>query len=74
MSAVGGLSGRTPDSSPAVIQAKQSLARAISEVDADRQAHSPGCVACDQKLADKAAADLAAAQSAASNSTLSIKV
>ena len=50
----------------AVLLARQALAKAKANatVDADRRAHSPGCVACDQKLVDKAAAQLSAAQSA----------
>ncbi len=38
--------------------AKQALASANSIVDEDRRNHSPGCVACDQKLVDRAQVQL----------------
>ncbi len=49
--------------------AKQALHQAQGRVDADKRAHSPGCVAVDQKGVDKASADLAHAQTAASTAT-----
>ena len=51
----------------AVIQAQQLLAKASSMVDADKAAHSPGCVACDQKLVNQAQNALSQAVAAASN-------
>lgn len=43
----------------AVAVAKQAMNQAQGRVDADRRAHSPSCVAVDQKGVDKASADLA---------------
>lgn len=45
-----------------IAAAQQALASANSVVDQDRRNHSPGCVACDQKLVDKAQAQLAQAK------------
>ncbi len=45
--------------------AKQALDQAQGRVDADKRAHTLGCVAVDQKGVDKASADLAQAQTAA---------
>ncbi len=46
----------------AVIDAKQARSDAQARVDADRRAHSPGCVAVDEKGLQKADAQLSAAQ------------
>ncbi len=54
---------RKPDAE-AVAVAKQALDQAQGRVDADRRAHSPGCVAVDQKGVDKASADYAQAEAA----------
>ena len=59
---------RKPDAQ-AVAVAKQALDQAQGRVDADRRAHSPGCVAVDQKGVDKASADYAQAQAAATAAT-----
>ncbi|WP_428390497.1 hypothetical protein [Lichenicoccus sp.] len=68
-------SGRAPPTSEDVVRAKQALAQAQARVDADRRAHSPDCVAYDQKGVDKAASELAGARSsAASNGGLSLVV
>ena len=58
------MSGLTPANSrseahansqlPAVLQAKQALAKANAAVDADKAAHSPCCVAIDQKQVARA--------------------
>ena len=48
----------------AIAVARQALHQAQGRVDADHRAHSPGCVAVDQKGVDKASAELAQAQSA----------
>ena len=53
----------------ALATAKQALDQAQGRVDADKRAHSPGCVAVDQKGVDKATADLAHAQTAANAAT-----
>ena len=54
--------------SPDVVRAKQALAQAQARVDADHRAHSPDCVACDQKGVDKAASELASVRSSAAPS------
>lgn len=46
----------------AVIAAKQARSDAQARVDADRRAHSPGCVAVDEKGLAKADQQLGAAQ------------
>ena len=51
--------------SPAAINARQALAKAQGRVDADRAAHSPDCVAFDQKGVDAASAAVAQAEDAA---------
>ncbi len=53
----------------AVAVAKQALDQAQGRVDADRRAHSPGCVAVDQKDVDKASAEFAQAQAAETAAT-----
>ena len=53
----------------ALATAKQALDQAQGRVDADKRAHSPGCVAVDQKGVDKATADLAHAQTTANAAT-----
>ncbi len=53
----------------AVAVAKQALDQAQGRVDADRRAHSPGCVAVDQKGVDKASAAFAQAQAAETATT-----
>lgn len=63
----------------AVAVAKQAINQAQGRVDADRRAHSPSCVAVDQKGVDKASAELAQVQAAenaatAGNQALSITV
>jgi hypothetical protein len=45
-----------------IVTAQQALASANGVVDEDKRNHSPGCVACDQKLVDKAQAQLAQAK------------
>ncbi|MCJ2137185.1 hypothetical protein MKK69_24605 [Methylobacterium sp. J-026] len=50
-----------------VATAQQALADANSVVDQDKRNHSPSCVACDQKLVDKAQAQLAHAKASASD-------
>ena len=57
------VSGSSFGDSGAIALAKVALARANATVDADKRAHSPDCVACDQKLADRASADLQATRS-----------
>lgn len=47
-------------SEQAVIEAQRALAAATARVEADKRAHSPDCVACDQKLVDKAQQQVAA--------------
>ncbi len=59
---------RKPDAQ-AVAVAKQALDQAQGRVDADRRAHSPGCVAVDQKGVDKASADYAQARAAVTAAT-----
>ena len=73
--------GATPAGrSPAAIAARQQLAAAQARVDADQRAHSPGCVAIDQKGVDRAQAALSQATSsqagaaASRGSALSITV
>ena len=51
--------------SPAATSARQALAKAQGRVDADRAAHSPDCVAFDQKGVAAAAAAVAQAESTA---------
>ncbi len=53
----------------ALATAKRALDQAQGRVDADKRAHSPGCVAVDQKGVDKATADLAHAQTTANAAT-----
>ena len=53
----------------ALLTAKRALDQAQGRVDADKRAHSPGCVAVDQKNVDKASADLAHAQVTANAAT-----
>ena len=53
----------------ATATAKQALDQAQGRVDADKRAHSPGCVAVDRKGVDKATADLAQAQTTADAAT-----
>ena len=61
---------RTPKAgAQAVAVAKQALDQAQGRVDADRRAHSPGCVAVDQKGVDKASAELAHAQASENAAT-----
>lgn len=48
-----------------VTAAQLALANANSVVDGDKRNHSPGCVACDQKLVDKAQAQLSQARASA---------
>ena len=55
-----------PKAAQALATAKRALDQAQGRVDADKRAHSPGCVAVDQKGVDKASADLAHAQATAS--------
>ena len=50
---------------PAAASARQALAKAQGRVDADRAAHSPDCVAFDQKGVDAASAAVAQAESTA---------
>ena len=52
-----------------VAVAQQALANANSVVDQDKRNHSPGCVACDQKLVDKAQGQLTQAKASASDQT-----
>lgn len=58
MSALAPANNRTnthaSDHSPAVLQARQALAKAAAAVDADKAAHSPGCVAVDEKQVARA--------------------
>ena len=49
----------------AMLAARQSLAKASAMVAQDRLNHSPSCVACDQKLVDKAQDQLARATTTA---------
>ena len=58
---------RLPADTAALTSAHQVLAKAQGRVDADRAAHSPDCVAFDQKGLDAAANAVAQAQSAAQN-------
>ena len=51
----------------AIATAQQALANANGLVDQDKRNHSPGCVACDQKLVDKAQAQLTHAKASASD-------
>lgn len=50
-----------------IVAAQRALAAANSQVDLDKRNHSPGCVACDQKLVDKASIALAQAKAAVSS-------
>ncbi|WP_457104332.1 hypothetical protein [Methylobacterium sp. P5_C11] len=52
-----------------VAAAQQELANANGIVDQDKRNHSPGCVACDQKLVDKAQAQLAQAKASGNGET-----
>ncbi|MET3483139.1 hypothetical protein [Methylobacterium sp. 1973] len=52
-----------------VAVAQQELANANGIVDQDRRNHSPSCVACDQKLVDKAQAQLAQAKASDNGQT-----
>ncbi len=54
----------------AIADARQALAKANAQVDADRAAHSPSCVACDQKLVDLAQQQVAAANAQAQSAGL----
>jgi len=54
-----------PDTA-AIQAARHALAAANAAVDQDKRNHSPDCVACDQKLVDKADQQLALATSQAS--------
>lgn len=56
-------------SQAAVTAAQQELAKANSVVDQDKRNHSPGCVACDQKLVDKAQVQLTQAKGSTSEKT-----
>ncbi len=60
---------RKPDAQ-AVAVAKQALDQAQGRVDADRRAHSPGCVAVDQKEVNEASAEFAQAQAAETAATV----
>jgi hypothetical protein len=53
--------------SAAVIAARQRLAKADALVDADKAAHSPSCVACDEKLVASAEIALGQASAAAAS-------
>jgi hypothetical protein len=44
----------------AIVDARRALAKANAQEDSDRAAHSPSCVASDQKLVDLAQQQLAA--------------
>ena len=46
-----------------VAAARKALSNAQAAVDTDKRHHSPDCVACDQKLVDKAQLQLAQAKS-----------
>lgn len=60
-----GTIGSTPGlNTTAMLAARQALAKANAMVAEDRRNRSPGCVACDQKLVDKAQTQLAQATSA----------
>ena len=54
----------------AIAVAKQAVDQAQGRVDADRRAHSPGCVAVDQKGVDKASAEVARLQAQANAATV----
>ncbi len=60
---------QTARTQSAVAAAQQALASANGIVDQDRRNHSPGCVACDQKLVDKAQMQLAQAKASATDQT-----
>jgi hypothetical protein len=47
-----------------IADARLALANAYSIVDADKRNHSPACVACDEKLIDRARVQLAQAEAA----------
>jgi hypothetical protein len=49
---------RKPDTGAEAV-AKHAMSQAQGRVDADRRAHSPSCVAVDQKGVDKASGELA---------------
>ena len=59
------IGGAATRDTAAIVQARQALAKASATVDADRAAHSPGCVACDQKLVDRAQLQLSGARAVA---------
>lgn len=68
------LSAHTPQVAPQtarsqalIAAAQQALTKANGVVDQDRRNHSPSCVACDQKLVDKAQIQLSEARATASN-------
>jgi hypothetical protein len=52
-----------------IAAAQLALASANSIVDQDKRNHSPSCVACDQKLVDKAQAQLAQAKAPSNDQT-----
>ncbi|WP_419729422.1 hypothetical protein [Lichenicola sp.] len=58
-----------PSDAQAVAVARQALNQAQGRVDADHRAHSPACVAVDQKGVDQASSELAGLQSAANAAT-----
>lgn len=60
---------RAPADSQAVASAKQVLAKAQGRVDTDQAAHSPSCVAFDQKGVDAASVAVAQAESVVSTQT-----
>lgn len=69
-------SARTPEAAQQTAKtdakiavAQQALANANSIVDQDKRNHSPGCVACDQKLVDKAQGQVTQAKASASDQT-----
>ncbi len=62
-----GTSAKPAANTTQIVAAQQALAAANSQVDLDKRNHSPGCVACDQKLVDKASIALAQAKAAVSS-------
>lgn len=58
---------RSTRTQAAVAEAQQALANANGIVDQDKRNQSPGCVACDQKLVDKAQVRLTQAKASESD-------